>query len=163
MGMRGIMNLTIVNMDENQAKEILSWKYEKPYDFYNGEINEEGMKELLDGSYKVLTDENKKVFGFFCTGETARIPIGNQYGVYNIKAIDMGLGMNPKYVGKGYGYDFCSHILNDIKEHNKGIPIRLSVAIFNKRAVHLYENLGFVIQNEFAIDTADFFTMIKEN
>lgn len=157
------MNLTIGNMDENQAKEILGWKYEKPYDFYNNEINEEGIQELLDGSYKVLTSENGKVFGFLCTGETARIPIGNQHGVYNMDAIDMGLGMNPEYVGKGYGYDFCSLILHEIKEQNKGIPIRLSVAIFNKRAIHLYKNLGFVIKDQFRADTADFLTMIKES
>ncbi|MDC3414710.1 GNAT family N-acetyltransferase [Aquibacillus sp. 3ASR75-11] len=155
------MNLKVRNMDEKLAKQTLGWKYEKPFDFYNGEMSEEGIKERLDDSYKVLIDEKGKVFGFFCTGESARIPIGYQYGVYNEKSIDMGIGMNPVYVGKGYGYDFCSFIMNHIKEQNEGVPIRLSVATFNKRAVHLYKNLGFVMKDKFATDSAEFITMIK--
>ncbi|GAA0596608.1 GNAT family protein [Virgibacillus siamensis] len=155
------MNLTIRSMNEDLAKQILSWKYESPYDFYNNEVNNEGIKERLDGSYQVLLDEKGKVFGFLCTGETARIPIGNKYGVYNENFVDIGLGMNPNYAGNGYGYDFCSFIINYIRENNKGIPMRLSVATFNKRAIRLYEKLGFEEGDKFAAGSVDFITMIK--
>jgi ribosomal-protein-alanine N-acetyltransferase len=133
------MNLIIKNMDENLARKTLCWRYEKPYDFYNNELNKEGIKERLDGSYMATTDDNDEVFGFLCTGKNAQIPVGIKYGVYNDKFVDMGLGMNPDYVGKGYGYDFCTFVINYIKERNTGVPIRLSVATFNKRAIHLYE------------------------
>lgn len=157
------MNLNVRNMNGNLAKQILGWKYERPYDFYNNEINEEEIKERLDGSYQALFDEKGEVLGFLCMGETARIPVGNQYGVYNENFIDIGLGMSPDYVGKGYGYDFCSFIINYIRENNKGIPIRLSVATFNKRAIHLYAKLGFVKKGKFTTDSADFITMVKED
>lgn len=154
-----IMNMKITNMTESLAKETIGWTY----DFYNNEITEEGIKERLDGGHWIVLDEKGKVFGFFCTGEAARIPIGKQYGVYDENCIDMGIGMNPTYTGKGYGYEFCSFIINDIKQNHAGIPIRLSVATFNKRAIHLYEKLGFVIRDSFATESAHFITMIKED
>lgn len=157
------MNLHVKGMDESLAKDILRWQYEQPYDFYNNEVDEEGIKELLEGSYKVVTNEEGELFGFFCTGEVACVPIGNQFGVYNEKCTDMGLGMNPKYVGNGYGYDFCSFILAYIKELNHNGPIRLSVATFNKRAIQLYENLGFVKRDKFSTNSADFITMIQKD
>lgn len=160
--MRGIMNLKIKKIDEGLAKQILGWRYQKPYDFYNNEINEDGIKEMLDGSTQVLFDKKGEVFGFFCTGEAARIPIGHQYGVYQENCVDIGLGMHPDYVGEGLGYDFCAFIIKYIEEHNKEIPIRLSVASFNRRAIHLYEKIGFVRKANFTTDSADFITMIKE-
>lgn len=156
------MELNIKEMNENIAKQILGWKYDKPYDFYNNEINVEEINELLNGSYKVLFNESEEVFGFMCTGEAARVPIGHQYGVYNDNLVDMGLGMNPKYVGKGYGYDFCSFIIKYINENNMGVPIRLSVAIFNERAIHLYEKLGFKRKDMFSTASRAFITMIRE-
>ncbi|WP_226036820.1 GNAT family N-acetyltransferase [Aquibacillus saliphilus] len=157
------MNLTIKNMDENSVRKILSWRYEKPYDFYNSEVTEDEIKERLDGSYKNIADDNGDVFGFLCTGETAQIPVGYKYGVYNDKNVDIGLGMDPDYVGKGYGYNFCTFIISYIRENYAEIPIRLSVATFNKRAIHLYEKLGFEKKDKFTTDFTEFITMIKEN
>lgn len=51
-------------MNEEIAKDILSWEYEKPYDFYNNELTDEEMKERLDGSYYALVNDKKEVFGF---------------------------------------------------------------------------------------------------
>ncbi|MGP4040960.1 GNAT family N-acetyltransferase [Gracilibacillus sp. D59] len=157
------MNLTIKNMDENSARKSLSWRYEKPYDFYNTDVSEEEMNERLDGSYKAIIADNGELFGLLCIGETAQIPVGHTYGVYTDKNIDLGLGMNPDYVGKGYGYEFCIFIINYIRENHVEIPLRLSVATFNKRAIHLYEKLGFVKKDKFITDYAEFMTMIKEN
>ncbi|WP_440895609.1 GNAT family N-acetyltransferase [Amphibacillus sp. Q70] len=157
-----MMDLKIKNIDENLAKQILGWRYDKPYDFYNNPVNDDGMKEMLDGSYRVLFDKKGEVFGFFCTGKAARIPIGHQHGVYKENGIDIGLGMNPDQVGKGMGYDFCRFIIKYIEKQNEGVPIRLSVAAFNKRAIHLYEKIGFVKTASFTTDSADFLTMIKE-
>ncbi|MBH0229093.1 GNAT family N-acetyltransferase [Halobacillus sp. KCTC 3957] len=71
--------------------------------------------------------------------------------------------MHPDYTGKGYGYDFCTLIINHIQENNAGIPIRLSVATFNKRAIHLYEKLRFKKRDKFTAAHAEFITMVKDN
>ena len=110
------MNLFIESMNENMANEILNWKYVKPYDFYNNEITDEAMLEMLDGSYYGLIDEFKELIGFFCVGRNAQVPIGNQFGIYTTDFVDMGLGMNPNLVGKGNGFEFCSLLLNLLKK-----------------------------------------------
>lgn len=156
------MKLIIEDMNEKMAKEVLNWKYDKPYDFYNSELTDEGMEEMLDGSYYALVNDFKELVGFFCIGETAQVPIGNQYGVYTESLVDMGLGMNPTLVGKGNGFQFCSYILNSIQQDYKSIPIRLTVAKFNQRAIYLYEKLGFVLESEFKTDFAEFITMVKK-
>ena len=137
------MNLIAKKMDKELAMEILKWNYESPYDLYNNELTDEAMGELLDGSYQALNDEHGGVFGFFCIGKSAQVPIGHNFGVYEDDFVDMGLGMNPRYVGKGNGYAFCSFIIDYIKQHHQQTPIRLTVATFNHRAIHLYEKLGF--------------------
>lgn len=72
------MKLLIENMNEEIAKDILSWEYDKPYDFYNSELTDEDMKEKLDGSYFALVNDNKELFGFFCTGVNAQVPAGKK-------------------------------------------------------------------------------------
>lgn len=156
------MQLLIEKMNEELAKEILSWKYDKPYDFYNNELTDEAIREMLDGSYIALVNDHQELIGFFCTGDDAIVPVGKKFGVYSDKSIDMGLGMNPKYVGKGSGFEFCSFILRYIEKNDKGRPIRLTVAKFNERAIHLYEKLGFVKNGAFSTDFAEFMTMVKK-
>ena len=156
------MNLVIENMNKKMANEILNWQYNTPYDFYNNELTDEAMKEFLDGSYYALIDESKQLIGFFCVGADAQVPVGNRFGVYADDFVDMGLGMNPNLTGKGNGFKFCTSIVTFIEEHYKQVPIRLTVAKFNSRAIHLYKKLGFVMEHEFSTDYAEFITMIKK-
>jgi ribosomal protein S18 acetylase RimI-like enzyme len=148
-------------MSEQIALKILGWKYEQPYDFYNNELTNESIKELLDGFYYVLFNHKQALLGFFCIGESAQVPVGNQLGVYTDEFVDLGLGMHPELVGKGKGFEFCSFILSHIEKEHIGTPIRLTVAKFNKRAIHLYEKLGFIMENEFSTDFSDFIVMVK--
>ena len=149
-------------MDEKQAVEILGWRYEKPYDFYNNEETAEARTELLNSTYHTIVDEEGQLVGFFCTGLSAQVPAGHGVGVYDEDCIDMGLGMHPARTGNGAGYTFCSFILEQIKARHPGKPVRLTVASFNSRAIRLYEKLGFVRQHAFGTDTANFITMIRE-
>ena len=146
------MELFIEEMNGEMASNILSWKYDKPYDFYNNEVTDEAIMEFLDGSYCALIDDAKELIGFFCVGENAQVPFGNRFGVYKDDFVDMGLGMNPNLVGKGNGFEFCTLIIQFIEENYQNTPIRLTVAKFNRRAIHLYEKLGFVLENEFRTD-----------
>ena len=156
------MQLHIKKMTVNKARHILAWKYEKPYDFYNTELTDESLKEMLDGSYYALLNAQNDVVGFFCIGKNAQVPIGHQYGVYVDDFIDMGLGMHPNLIGKGNGTSFCTHIIQFIEKQYVGKSIRLTVANFNKRAIHLYEKLGFVKVAQFTSNSTEFMTMINK-
>ncbi len=70
------MKLFIENMNQETAEDILTWEYDKPYDFYNNELTDEDLKERLDGTYYALVNDKKDLIGFFCIGENAQVPVG---------------------------------------------------------------------------------------
>ncbi|WHY86761.1 GNAT family protein [Neobacillus novalis] len=155
------MLLYLKEMDEINAEKILSWKYEAPYDFYNNECSIEAVWEMLNHSYTAILDNQDEVFGFFCIGDSAQVPIGADFGAYPQGYIDIGIGMNPKFTGQGKGLSFFKFILRQIYEVHGVVPVRLTVATFNTRAIHLYEKLGFVKEKEFCRGDIKFMTMVK--
>lgn len=157
-----IKQLSTHRMNERSAREILSWNYEIPYDFYNNEVTFEGLNEMLDGSYYTVVDEKEGLAGFFCIGKSAQVPSGNLFEAYVDDNIDFGLGMRPDLTGQGLGHEFCTFILQFVQEMFKEVPLRLTVAKFNKRAIRVYEKLGFVKKKEFRTNYADFFVMVKD-
>ncbi|EKN71546.1 hypothetical protein BABA_00890 [Neobacillus bataviensis LMG 21833] len=154
------MAIYVKEMDDIFAEEILGWKYEAPYDFYNNEYSVDAVRELLNHSYFVVLD-NDEIFGYFCSGESAQVPIGSMFGAYPEGYLDIGIGMNPIFTGQGRGLLFFLFILNHIKEIFGDAPLRLTVASFNSRAIHLYEKIGFVNENEFRHGDVVFMTMVK--
>lgn len=156
------MKLSVQEMTKEFAEESLQWTYKPPYDFYNVELSEETLAERLDGSYRSVLNESGALIGFFCTGESAKVPAGEKDGVYDEAAVDMGLGMHPSLTGQGNGNLFGKTVLAQIEAEHEGKPVRLSVATFNKRAIRLYENMGFVKRASFQTDVCPFITMIKE-
>lgn len=155
------MLLYLKEMDEIYARKILSWKYEAPYDFYNNEYSVDAVQELLNPSYSAILDDQDEVFGFFCIGDSAQVPIGADFGAYPQGYMDVGLGMNPKFTGRGKGLSFLTFILQQINEVHGVVPVRLTVAAFNTRAIHLYEKFGFVKEKEFCRGDIKFMTMVK--
>ncbi|KAB2328484.1 GNAT family N-acetyltransferase [Cytobacillus depressus] len=151
------MRLFIRKMSEDRAVQILNWKYKVPYDFYNNE----SIKELLENSYSVVIDENDQLIGFFCVGHSAQVPSGIQYGAYTEKCIDIGLGMKPELTGQGLGFAFFSFILKHVQNVYKLVPLRLTVAKFNERAIRLYEKMGFEKKMEFSNGATVFMTMVN--
>ena len=155
------MVFLIEEMNSKVASNILDWKYDQPYDFYNSKRTEDALEELLDGSYYAVIDKNNEVIGFFCTGENAQVPVGNHFDVYNDNLIDMGVGMHPNLTGQGKGFEFCTCIIKFIEEKYDSKSLRLTVATFNDRAVHLYKKLGFVKKDVFTNGITEFIIMIK--
>ncbi|MBY0121295.1 GNAT family N-acetyltransferase [Bacillus sp. S/N-304-OC-R1] len=156
------MQLSIQKISKNDAIQILNWKYNAPYDFYNNEESEESIEELLGNSYSVVVDERNQLIGFFCIGNSAQVPAGTHYGAYSEKYIDIGLGMRPELTGQGLGSSFFSFIINHVQAADKSVPLRLTVAKFNERAIRLYEKLGFKKKMEFSNGSTVFLTMVKD-
>ncbi|MBY0095578.1 GNAT family N-acetyltransferase [Mesobacillus maritimus] len=156
------MKLFIKEMDDGFAREILHWKYSPPYDFYNNEFSEEALRELLEESYYAIVSSERELIGYFCTGKTAQVPIGSQFGAYSKDLLDIGIGMKPALTGQGYGSEFFGFILAHIADSTPYKTIRLTVTDFNSRAISLYEKHGFVKNLEFNRGETKFITMIKE-
>lgn len=154
------MNWSITELNREAAEEILAWKYEPPYDFYENKKSEEAVAELAGSAYRLVMDEAGQIYGFFCTGSSAQVPIGHEFGVYPDDHVDFGLGMNPAFTGRGTGATFTAFILNAIRM-DTSLPIRLSVATFNKRAIKVYEQLGFQKVDHFRTRSAEFITMVE--
>ena len=109
--------------------------------------SEELLAELLDGSYYACLDEKGALAGYFCFGQSARIPLSQeQQALYEEDCLDFGLGMEPRRCGKGEGTAFMQAGLAFAAETFPPKQLRLVVASFNRRAIHLYQKLGFVRQ-----------------
>lgn len=137
------MKFNIKNMDKLTAEEIIQWQYKEPYSIYSMDGCEDTINEFLNGSYFSVL-ENNKLTGYFCFGQSAKVPIGNKVGAYNDKNYtDIGLGLKPELCGKGYGYIFLKAGLNFAINTFSKNNFRLTVAQFNERAIKVYEKIGF--------------------
>jgi len=155
------MTFQAVPMTVDQATAILKWTYPPPYDFYNMETSEEAYAELLDGSYQAVI-AHKQLVGFFCTGRSAQVPPGRPLHLYPDDHLDIGLGRQPELTGQGTGFAFCSFVLDTVKAKS-ALPLRLTVASFNERAIHLYEQLGFQRHAAFSTTHATFLIMTQSH
>lgn len=155
------MKLYSRKMTEVSATDILSWQYDPPYDLYNSEVTNDAIYELLNEGYRAVEDDTGEVVGFYCSGLSAQVPPGRILGAYTEPAVDVGLGMHPKLTGQGHGYLFFSFVLHELNVRNPQCIFRLTVAKFNKRAIKLYEKVGFRQTFEFNTDSNEFIIMLK--
>ncbi|MGM0896497.1 MAG: GNAT family N-acetyltransferase [Bacillota bacterium] len=130
------MHYTFQKMTQEQAEDIAAnWRYEGKYSFYDMDADPEDLKEFLDpekraDSYFVVL-HNNELAGFYSFHQTDE------------ERVDIGLGMKPDLTGRGRGVAFLEAGLQFTKTSYHPKKITLSVAAFNKRAIKVYENLGF--------------------
>lgn len=130
MKMKNDFNFRIMNQDEAEAIAN-QWHYEKPYDFYNFENDPEDYEELMNEECRInyfSVYRGHDLFAFLT------------YSLVD-ECYDIGLGIHPDFVSQGYGSSFleaCIEFLNTER------TLSLSVAVFNERAIKLYQRLGFI-------------------
>ncbi len=122
-------------MDDADAHEVSGWRYDPPYDFYDGDADPEDLAELRDPErrenvYFSVRDGEERLVGFF---QFER----------NDRAVDVGLGLRPDLTGQGRGLEFVLSGLEFAKGRFGPARFTLSVAAFNDRAVAVYERAGF--------------------
>ncbi len=157
------MDYQILPMIEAYAKTIVNWVYDPPFSIYNMDGTNEAVEELLTQNYYAVLNEFNDVFGFYCIGESAQVPIGDKFNVYDDRSyLDIGLGLNPKYVGKGMGEEFINLGILYFENKYQNKQFRLTVLDFNERAIHLYQKIGFKTINYFkAVNSRVFIVMHK--
>jgi RimJ/RimL family protein N-acetyltransferase len=138
------MELHFGMLTEADAREVLLWRYDPPYDIYNVDPAhlQDGIAALLDPAnrYFVATDAGGRIAGYCCFGPDARVPGGDYLGS---DALDVGLGLRPDLTGQGRGAAFVRAVLLFGRERLGARRYRLAVAAFNRRAIRLYERAGF--------------------
>ncbi|KST65960.1 GNAT family N-acetyltransferase [Mastigocoleus testarum] len=130
-------------MNENNARIILNWRYEKPYDFYNPDSShiEENIQEFTNpqNAYYSLTNSNSELVAHCCFGTEARVSDGN----YSVEALDIGLGMNPRFTKRGLALRTINAIIDFGNAKFLATLFRVTVAEFNQQALRICEKAGF--------------------
>lgn len=113
-------------MTEAEADAIAEWRYERPYDFYDGDQE----PVLNPERFFAARDETAELVGFY-------------YFEQKGDALEYGLGLRPELVGRGLGPDFVRAGLEFGRLRFRPQRVILSVAAFNERARLVYERAGF--------------------
>ncbi len=130
-------------MNIEEAVAISKWIYPKPYEIYSFDGSQSAIDEFINEGYCSIYQDSDLI-GYYCTGKSAQVPTDESKEIYsNDNYIDFGLGMKPQLTGIGKGRDFLTFIIERIKKEYPHKKLRLTVALFNKRAIHLYQSFGF--------------------
>ena len=147
------MRFTLKPITPSDARAISRWRYDEPYSIYDGDPT--SVDALLQPylSYHSAYDESGDLTGYFCFGEDAQVAAGKRLGFYRVEpALDVGLGMRPDLTGKGLGVEFVHAGFRFAREVYSPPAFRLTVAAFNRRAIRVYERVGFEIVETFGTD-----------
>ena len=128
-------------MTTSTCREIESWRYPAPYDFYDLDADLDDLQEFTDernwpdAYFGVYADDGSLAgsFTYERKGTTAIV----------------GLGMRPDLTGKGLGTPFVVAGLAFGAERLGFEQYELAVAAFNKRAINVYRRLGFNVVEAF--------------
>jgi [ribosomal protein S18]-alanine N-acetyltransferase len=106
--------------------EMIHWQYDPPYELYSGDGKPPNNPErFLD----VRTED----------GETVGFYYFDQRG----DSVFFGLGLRPDLTGRGLGLEFVQRGLRFARRRYGLKKIVLDVAVFNQRAITVYERAGF--------------------
>lgn len=131
-------------MAVDEVADVASWRYRGDWSVYDLSTPQ----PLLDNlsSYYAVVAGNELV-GFCCTGIEARIAgMGEDPAI-----LDVGLGMNPKLVGRGNGAQFGDAVLKYLDARHPGVTLRAVVQSWNERSLSLTRRLGFQDAGELVV------------
>ncbi len=133
------MEYRFVHMTEEYADDVVhNWHYDGIYSFYDMAADEEDLLIFTNREYWENT-----TFAILDTGDEL---VG--WATFYTEGQDMwlSLGMKPQLTGLGLGEGFVSQCVGFARSHY-GLDqqaIKLDVALFNRRAIKVYERAGFV-------------------
>jgi len=133
-------------MNQPEAEEIANnWKYDGVYSFYDVSADAEDYNEFINKDMRA-----DKYFSCYLNDELVA-----WYSVEVLENgnLELGLGMKPNHNGKGFGFHFVNAIMVHAASIHRAHGFVLSVALFNQRAIRVYEKAGFVKTETFMQDT----------
>lgn len=120
------MKHRVEQMTSEDFEDMASWRYEQPYDFYDGDID------------PVLNPER-----FFAVRDESGAFVGNYYFEQKGDVVEYGLGLRPELTDRGLGTEFFRAGLDFARARFSPTAITLAVAASNERAIRVYERAGF--------------------
>ena len=140
-----LSGLRIARMTQEEADAVADWHYDAPYDFYDPSADEEALATLLDGDRRA-----DRIF-------SARGPDGDLVGYFTFTpegdVVVVGIGLRPDLTNQGFGLSFLEKGLAFGKKRFGPQRFRVSVAQFNRRAIKVSEQAGFVRTRELVRET----------
>lgn len=130
--------MQIVPMTLAYASQIVTWRYDAPYDCYDMTGADASFIAGPDSGFFALTDETGLI-GYRSFGADGQVPGGN----YDASALDTGGGLRPDLTGKGLGREAIRTGLDFGRQRFAPAAFRVTIATFNIRAQRVIEALGF--------------------
>ena len=153
------MEYTFMPMNQKYANDIVSnWHYSGVYSFYDMTADEDDLRIFMDAKnwesvIRAVLNEDDELVGW------ASFYAAND-------EFWLSLGLRPDLTDQGLGKEFVSECVRyAISRYGIGHTIKLAVALFNQRAIKVYQRVGFVETNKTIRDThigrVDFIEMEK--
>jgi ribosomal-protein-alanine N-acetyltransferase len=131
------MKYLFAPMNEAYANAIANWHYDDIYSFYDMAADEDDLRIFMDTKnwqsiVRAVLDENDELVGWasFYTEEDE---------------FWLSLGLRPDLTGQGLGEEFVLECaIHAVSQYKFSRPrIKLAVALFNQRAIKVYQRAGF--------------------
>jgi ribosomal-protein-alanine N-acetyltransferase len=137
-----------VPMTAHYAADVVTWRYEPPYDCYDMTGADPGfLADPANGFYALAGDRG--LLGFRSFGPDGQVPGGS----YDDSALDTGGGLRPELTGQGLGRAAISAGLEFGRQRFAPPAFRVTIASFNLRAQRVVESLGFEAAGQFLAST----------
>jgi RimJ/RimL family protein N-acetyltransferase len=124
----------VEDWDDRYGREVATWHYEPPYDFYDLASDPDDEAAMHDPAraahYRAVLAEGGRLDAFW-------------YFDWPDGVVEVGIGLRPGLTGRGLGESFMRAQLDYASHTWRPEKFRLFVAGWNERAIRLYERLGF--------------------
>lgn len=130
--------------------EILTWRYEPPYDIYNmGDSTDDpiSLVEAIDYftqpeyHFRAMLRQPRGELAAFCSfGLDGQVGGGD----YSLPATDIGMGVHPANTGRGLGHIFAGAAIDFARRNFAQPRLRVTIAEFNVRAQKVWLRHGFL-------------------
>ncbi len=157
------MQLSFQPMDRVSAAAIVTWRYEPPYDFYNGSRDgDDAITAMIDptNQFVAIRERDLGLAAFCSFGLDGQVPGGD----YSAEALDLGLGIRPDLTGHGWGSSFVAAVIAQAKTIHTPKRLRVTIAEFNQRARLVWERAGFHFVQRFLAENTQtpFIILIRD-
>jgi [ribosomal protein S18]-alanine N-acetyltransferase len=131
-----VPEFVIRTMTVADAQAVAAWRYPGEYSFYDADADPGDLAELLDPA-----EWGRR---YFAADDRAQHQLA---GVLVVKltgpVAEIGLGLRPDLAGHGLGEPFVRTCLRFASSALGAESYTLTVAAFNRRAITVYERVGF--------------------